>query len=59
MYYNRYNLLLYFYNVIFKNLIKNYYYPMELNVNDVHTEILKNFKYIANDLMHNNYKYLN
>lgn len=53
MYYNRYNLLLYFYNVIFKNLIKNYYYPMELNVNDVHIEILKNFKYIANDLMHN------
>ncbi len=26
---------------------------MELNVNDVHAEILKNFKYIANDLMHN------
>ena len=53
MYYNRYNLLLYFYNMIFKNLIENYYYPMNLNVNNVHLEITKNFKYIANDLMHN------
>lgn len=52
-YFNRDTLLYYFYNLIFKDLIINFYYPQNLTIEDIHKEITKNFKYIANDLVKN------
>lgn len=52
-YFNRDILNYYFYNTIFKDLLINFYYPKNLTVEDIHKEITKDFKYIANDLSNN------